>query len=82
MEVPPALLRRVFGSITGLASEQGSLTAKCSYNEFGVPTYSSKFGQGGERSSTFGYTGEDFDQTTGLLYLRARYYSPEIGRFI
>ncbi|MCL5292149.1 MAG: RHS repeat-associated core domain-containing protein [Actinobacteria bacterium] len=70
------------GSVTGLTNEKGALTAKYSYNEFGIPTASSKFGQGGERSNTYGYTGEDFDQTTGLLYLRARYYSPEIGRFI
>ncbi|MCL5292151.1 MAG: RHS repeat-associated core domain-containing protein [Actinobacteria bacterium] len=70
------------GSVTGLTNEKGALTAKYSYNEFGIPTASSKFGQGGERSNTYGYTGEDFDQTTGLLYLRARYYSPETGRFI
>ncbi|MCL5292547.1 MAG: RHS repeat-associated core domain-containing protein [Actinobacteria bacterium] len=70
------------GSVTGLTNAKGALTTKYSYNEFGIPSASSKFGQGGERSNTYGYTGEDFDQTTGLLYLRARYYSPEIGRFV
>ncbi|MDH5731534.1 MAG: RHS repeat-associated core domain-containing protein, partial [Gammaproteobacteria bacterium] len=30
----------------------------------------------------YGYTGEQFDADTGLLYLRARYYDPMLGRFI
>lgn len=30
----------------------------------------------------FRYCGEYFDKETGTLYLRARYYDPEIGRFI
>jgi len=28
------------------------------------------------------FTGEYSDESTGLLYLRARYYDPNIGRFI
>ncbi len=30
----------------------------------------------------FRYCGEYYDEETGLIYLRARYYSPETGRFI
>jgi RHS repeat-associated protein len=30
----------------------------------------------------FRYTGRDFDSETGLQYHRARYYSPQAGRFI
>jgi len=30
----------------------------------------------------FGYCGEYYDEETGFIYLRARYYDPEIGRFI
>ena len=30
----------------------------------------------------YGYTGQEYDAETGLLYLRARYYDPAIGRFI
>ena len=30
----------------------------------------------------FGYCGEYFDDETGLIYLRNRYYDPSIGRFI
>lgn len=28
------------------------------------------------------YTGREYDEETGLNYLRARYYNPELGRFI
>ncbi|MDX1919767.1 MAG: RHS repeat-associated core domain-containing protein [Candidatus Caenarcaniphilales bacterium] len=30
----------------------------------------------------FTYTGREFDSESGMYYYRARYYSPEIGRFI
>jgi RHS repeat-associated protein len=37
--------------------------------------------QAGAGQSTFGYTGEQTDPT-GLVFLRARYYDPALGRFI
>lgn len=33
-------------------------------------------------TNVFRYCGEYFDRETGTIYLRARYYDPEIGRFI
>jgi len=30
----------------------------------------------------YGFTGRRYDEKTGLYYFRARYYSPELGRFI
>ncbi|WP_459178243.1 RHS repeat-associated core domain-containing protein [Cohnella faecalis] len=33
-------------------------------------------------SNPFTYTGEVYDNETGYIYLRARYYDPSIGRFI
>ena len=33
-------------------------------------------------SNPFRYSGEYFDEETGLIYLRNRYYDPETGRFI
>ena len=30
----------------------------------------------------YGYTGEHWDAATGLLYLRARWYNPALGRFL
>jgi RHS repeat-associated protein len=34
-----------------------------------------------QRSTSFGFAGEQSDPSTGLSYLRARYYDPTIGRF-
>jgi RHS repeat-associated protein len=36
----------------------------------------------GTSPNTLQYTGREFDQETGLYYYRARYYDPEIGRFL
>ena len=33
-------------------------------------------------TNPFRYCGEYFDEETGFVYLRARYYSPDIGRFV
>lgn len=33
-------------------------------------------------TSDFGFTGEEHDGTTGFTYLRARYLSPVLGRFV
>ncbi|WP_245863939.1 RHS repeat domain-containing protein [Paenibacillus donghaensis] len=33
-------------------------------------------------SNPFKYTGEIYDEETGLYYLRARYYDPSMGRFL
>ena len=33
-------------------------------------------------SNSFRYTGREFDSETGLYYYRARYYDPEVGRFM
>lgn len=33
-------------------------------------------------NNPYGYTGEQLDDESGLIYLRARYYDSEIGRFV
>ncbi|MCI0711843.1 MAG: RHS repeat-associated core domain-containing protein [Chloroflexi bacterium] len=33
-------------------------------------------------STKFAYTGQQYDDATGLYFLRARYYDPAIGRFL
>lgn len=43
--------------------------------------YGEVLSQTGEDSSGYGFTGEMFDAQTGLVFLRARYYSPASGRF-
>ncbi len=55
------------------------------YDEYGNPAPgNSKLSEDGRNvlHNTFGYTGEMWDQESELLYLRARYYEPETGRFL
>jgi RHS repeat-associated protein len=64
------------GSVLALADESGSLQTEYTYDPFGTTVES-----GAQNESPFGYTGRENDGT-GLQYNRARYYSPESGRFI
>lgn len=64
------------GSARQLSNGTGVVTSAQSYDPFGNPL---RLANGG--SSGFGYTGEWTDPT-GLQYLRARYYSPQQGRFL
>jgi RHS repeat-associated protein len=48
-----------------------------SYDPFGVP-----FEASGSGASDFGYTGEWWGSYNDLLFLRARYYDPTVGRFL
>jgi RHS repeat-associated protein len=38
--------------------------------------------QVGTSGTVYGFTGEQEDSTTGLLYLRARYYDPSLKTFM
>ena len=73
---------------------RGSVAAEVSYNNawytfggtLGWKNISSKsyipFGeQIGEKTSGFGYNGEYYNAATGMVYLRARFYEPEMNRF-
>ncbi len=64
------------GSVRQLVNSSRQLTLLQSYDPFGNPTQ-----MVGSPASPFGYTGEQVDPT-GLVFLRARYYNPGIGRFI
>ncbi len=69
-------VRDALGSIIGLTTDTGQLTTVYSYDPFGNATVA------GEASDNpFQYTGRENDDT-GLYYYRARYYSPELQRFI
>lgn len=47
-----------------------------SYSAFGIRTSNDNV------NNPYGYAGEEYDEDTGLIYLRNRYYDPELGRFI
>jgi len=57
------------GSVTSLANTY-------TYDSFGNVTNST-----GSVSNPFSYAGREFDSETGILYDRARYYDPSLGRF-
>ncbi|MFC4767435.1 RHS repeat domain-containing protein, partial [Effusibacillus consociatus] len=71
------------GSVVGLTDPTGKMITKYHYDEFGIPHPGKKFDKNWPGpDNTFGFTGLEYDYTTGLNYARARYYMPEIGRFI
>ena len=65
------------GSVVGLANESGVVTDTYSYDAFGNLLKST-----GSNANNYRYCGEQFDETTGLYYLRARYMDTSTGRFI
>ncbi|MEU8261967.1 pre-peptidase C-terminal domain-containing protein [Micromonospora sp. NPDC048999] len=65
------------GSILGLADAAGALTTEYQYDPFGAVTTG-----GAASGNTQQFTGREHDADTGLSYHRARWYSPETGRFL
>jgi RHS repeat-associated protein len=63
------------GSTLALSSGAGAATVSYSYEAFGKITVS------GTSTNTFQFTGREND-STGLVYYRARYYSPALQRFL
>ena len=71
------LLTDGLGSTRLLTNKIGDVTGRYVYDVFGAErTYS------GTDQTDFTFAGEQMDKTSGLQYLRARYYDPEDGRFI
>jgi len=64
------------GSVRQLLDTTGQIDTNYAYDPFGVPLV------GGDVYNPYQFTGEGWDAEVGLLYLRARYYQPEVGRFI
>jgi RHS repeat-associated protein len=64
------------GSVMSLTDENGDVKTAYAYEPFGGMTIS-----GEADDNPFQYTGRENDGT-GLYYYRARYYSPEMQRFV
>ena len=62
------------GSTTALTDSKGALAERESYDAYGNSAGSAK--------TRYGYTGRERDSLTGLMYYRARFYDPQLGRFI
>ncbi|WPB79518.1 FG-GAP-like repeat-containing protein [Archangium violaceum] len=64
------------GSVRALTNQWGQRVATHDYSAFGARVASS-----GSVASTRGYGGHETDES-GLVYMNARYYDPQLGRFI
>jgi RHS repeat-associated protein len=69
----PDILGSTIALSNATASPVGALSAAFNYDPFGQPVV--------PLTSTFGYAGQRLEQTTGLIYDGARFYSPAWGRF-
>ena len=64
-------------SVVALTDHNGATVQAVSYGPFGELSQTT-----GSSSNSMKYTGREEDAESGLYYYRARYYDPEIGRFI
>ena len=62
------------GSTTALTDSKGALVERGAYDAYGNST--------GPAKTRYGFTGREGDSVTGLMYYRARWYDPQLGRFI
>lgn len=71
---PLGTVRRVLNATNGV------VVASLQYDSFGNPAAAT--GAQPPPTGRFGFAGREWDATTGLYYNRARYYDPDMGRFI
>ena len=60
-----------------MTDPSGDVTLARAYDPYGVTRDTAHVGS----DTSYGFTGE-FTENTGMIYLRARYYAPEMGRFM
>ncbi|WP_339274060.1 RHS repeat-associated core domain-containing protein [Paenibacillus sp. FSL W8-0426] len=65
------------GDVTEIRDASGNILNQYSYDIWGNPEQTNETVPNNLR-----YAGEYWDETTGLQYLRARWYDPSVGRFI
>ncbi|MDD3793830.1 MAG: M15 family metallopeptidase [Candidatus Gracilibacteria bacterium] len=66
------------GSVEGISDSSGNVVVSYEYDSFGNFEITSGVDNGNTRL----FTGREYDKEIGLYYNRARYYNPELGRFI
>ena len=64
------------GDVVVLTNESGEKEKTYSYTSFGIEYNPNTFD-----TNPFRYCGEYYDAVSGTIYLRARYYNAELGRF-
>jgi RHS repeat-associated protein len=71
---PLYFLQDHLGSTTALTNSLGVSVAQVAYDSFGNSS--------GNSLTRYDYTGRERDAATGLMYHRARWYDPQVGRFV
>jgi len=74
-------------NVTALIDTSGNVLERYLYSPYGEVTvldadFSSDADGVSDYANTTLYTGRELDAATGLLYYRARYYCPRLGRFV
>lgn len=64
------------GSVVNLSNSIGDVVESYTYDVYGLPNGISSVG------NPHLFTGREYEVQLGLYYYRARYYSPQIGRFL
>ena len=64
------------GSVVNISNESGKSIKSYDYDAFGV-----ELNRDENDTNLFRYCGEQYDNETDSIYLRARYYNPSLGRF-
>jgi len=68
------------GSVIDVTDSTGAIQQQRAYDEYGKLT--SQQPPASTTGEQFRYTGRRYDDETKLYYYRARYYSPDLGRFM
>ncbi len=73
------------GNTIALTKTDGTFQETYQYDPYGKPHFFDSDGASIPNSTVnnpYLFTGREWDSETGLYYLRARFYSPELGRFL
>jgi RHS repeat-associated protein len=65
----------ILGSIVATTNATGAIASRRQYDAWGNP-------DAGASEAGYAFTGREWDPEIGLYYYRARYYNPQLGRFI
>jgi RHS repeat-associated protein len=65
------------GSTRAITNSSGAVVASYTYGPYGITAVST-----GSVTNPFQFAGQYLDSESGLYYLRARYYDPNVGQFL